>query len=242
VPNPTGDDGQSGESNEMPAVDAVAALADPTRRALYRYVLSQSEPVSREQAATGVGIPHHVARFHLDRLQDAGLLAIDFKRPEGRSGPGAGRPTKRYRAINTELAVSVPERRYDLAGLVLTRAVAAAMEKGAPVAATLETEAGAAGRELGRQSRPAGVHVRRRRSALTAAIEALDSCGFEPRQEGTGYVLGNCPFRTLAQHEPNVVCRMNLALVSGLLDEVGVNPDAARLDPADGRCCVTISA
>ena len=50
---------------EFPAaVAAIAALGDPTRRALYRYIAAQGMPVGREDAAAAVGVPHHVARFH----------------------------------------------------------------------------------------------------------------------------------------------------------------------------------
>lgn len=54
-------------------------------------------------------------------------------------------------------------------------------------------------------------------------------------------MLANCPFRTLAQAEPDVICRMNVALVGALLDEIGVRSATARLDPGDGRCCVIVA-
>jgi predicted ArsR family transcriptional regulator len=73
-------------------------------------------------------------------------------------------------------------------------------------------------------------------------LETLDAHGFHPRAEGGEYVLANCPFRALAQQAPDVVCRMNLALINGLLGEAGGPAAAARLDPADGRCCVTVRA
>jgi predicted ArsR family transcriptional regulator len=222
------------------AVAAVAALGDPTRLALYRYVVAQEAPVGREQAAAAVGVAPHVARFHLDRLHDAGLLEVEFKRPTGRGGPGAGRPTKLYRRTTADFAVSVPERRYDIAGLVLSRAVAAALDRGIPLGRALEETADEAGRAIGRQARSPGGRLRRKRAALAAALESLEASGFGPRAEGDGYVLGNCPFRALAQQEPDVVCRMNLALVRGLLDEVGVPTANAELEPAEGRCCVTL--
>ena len=34
---------------------------------------------------------------------------------------------------------------------------------------------------------------------------------------------------------------MNLALVEGLVDEIGPGNVDARLDPAEGRCCVTLT-
>jgi predicted ArsR family transcriptional regulator len=220
---------------------AIGALGDPIRRALFQYVATQPEPVGREQAAAAVGVAHHVARFHLDRLYDAGLLEVEYKRPAGRGGPGAGRPTKLYRPTATEFSASVPERRYDIAGLVLARAMANAVDSATPVGQALERAARDAGHALGRE---AGAHrspSRRRSTApLAVAVDTLEAHGFSPRPDNGGYLLANCPFRALAQEEPDVVCRMNLAFVAGLLDEAGVRSATARLDPADDRCCVTV--
>src|SRR5690348_9709069 len=92
----------------------IGALADPARRALYGYVASAREPVSREQAATGCDLPVHSARFHLDRLVDEGLLEVEYKRLTGRTGPGAGRPAKLYRRAEREVSLSLPARHYDV--------------------------------------------------------------------------------------------------------------------------------
>ena len=67
-------------------VARVAALGEPVRRSLYRFVVAQPDAVSREQAAAGVGVAHHVAKFHLDRLESDGLLEVEYRRPPGR-GP-----------------------------------------------------------------------------------------------------------------------------------------------------------
>jgi DNA-binding PucR family transcriptional regulator len=45
-------------------VSGVSALAEPARRALYLYVAAQPEAVSRDQAAQGVDLPRHTAKFH----------------------------------------------------------------------------------------------------------------------------------------------------------------------------------
>lgn len=230
-------------SEESPsAVAAIAALGDPTRSALYRYIASQGTPVGREEAAAAVGVPHHVARFHLDRLHEAGLLEVEYKRPPGRGGPGAGHPAKLYRPAATEFSVTVPERRYDLAGQVLTRAIATAMASNIPVAQALEECAGEAGRALGQAAISHSGGLPQQPSSLATALEALDAHGFAPHAGHDGYVLGNCPFRALAQQAPDVICRMNLALVAGLLGQAGAETASAQLDPADGRCCVTVRA
>src|ERR1051325_6417038 len=114
-------------------VTSVAALGEPVRRELYRFVVAQPEPVSREQAAAGVGVPHHVAKFHLDKLEEDGLLDVEYRRPPGRRGPGAGRPAKLYRRSARPIAVNLPERRYELAGDILADAITAAQQAGLPV-------------------------------------------------------------------------------------------------------------
>ena len=72
-------------------VAALAALDDPTRRALFDLV-ARTSAVSRDAAADALGISRRDAAFHLDRLAEQGLLAVEYRRPPGRSGPGAGRP------------------------------------------------------------------------------------------------------------------------------------------------------
>src|SRR4051794_14547108 len=78
-------------------VAAVAALAEPTRRRLYEYVVRRPHPVSRDDVAGALGVPRPTAAFHLDRLVSDGLLDVHYERRTGRTGPGAGRPAKLYR-------------------------------------------------------------------------------------------------------------------------------------------------
>lgn len=70
-------------------VAGVAALDEPVRRALYRYVVAQPGPVSRDQAAEGTGVPRHVAKFHLDKLAEGG--AAGGRVPPPCRARGAGR-------------------------------------------------------------------------------------------------------------------------------------------------------
>jgi predicted ArsR family transcriptional regulator len=219
----------------------VAALAEPIRRALYRYVIAQPEPVSREQAAAGVGIAHHVAKFHLDKLEGEGLLDVEYRRPPGRSGPGAGRPTKLYRRASGDIEVSLPERRYDLAGRVLAEAITAARHPGVSVADALSAAARAAGRVLGEQARRTLTVRRPRTSPLEIVSEVLADNGYEPRLTADCVTLANCPFQDLAENYTAVVCGMNLDLIGGLLDALQPADAYARLAPTPGRCCVTIS-
>jgi DNA-binding transcriptional ArsR family regulator len=107
-----------------PGLDVVGALGDPVRRAAYHAVVAGGgEPVGREEVAAALGVGRSLAAFHLDKLVDAGLLEISYARRSGRSGPGAGRPAKLYRATADEHAVSVPPRAYRSAAELLAEAV-----------------------------------------------------------------------------------------------------------------------
>src|SRR5689334_21949827 len=136
-------------------VAAVAALAEPTRRRLYDHVVRQAAPVSRDEAAAATDVPRATVAFHLDKLVDQGLLDVVFERRTGRSGPGAGRPSKLYRRAECDVAVSLPERRYDLAGDLLAAALDEADASGEPPRAVLQRSARRRGRQLGADARAA---------------------------------------------------------------------------------------
>jgi predicted ArsR family transcriptional regulator len=205
----------------------LAALAEPVRRALYRYVASRDEPVSREQAAQAVGVAQHTAKFHLDRLESEGLLAASYRRPEGRSGPGAGRPAKVYRPSEEELSVSLPERRNERVGAVMAAAIDTATRSGVDLADAVQEAAESAGREVG--------------APATSVELALAEVGYQPRAEDGALVLENCPFHRLASTHTDLVCGVNLAFVRGLLESTSsADRFEPRLEPAPGRCCVVL--
>jgi predicted ArsR family transcriptional regulator len=215
-------------------LDQLAALGDPVRRALYRFVVAQPEPVTRGDAAKGVGVAQHTAKFHLDRLVDDRLLQAAYRRPPGRGGPGAGRPAKVYRRSDAAIEVSLPARRYDLAGRLLVRAAAGAQRTASTVDDALRKAARDEGNTMGAESRS---RRRGRASMLDALFEALREAGYEPVQEGPEVVLRNCPFDELAREDPGLVCGMNLAYLEGVIDGAGA-PARAELHPVEGRCCV----
>lgn len=212
---------------------AVAALAEPTRRRLYDHVVRQPEPVGRDEAAAAVGVPRATAAFHLDRLADDGLLDVVRRRRTGRSGPGAGRPAKLYRRATGSVVISLPERRYDLAGELLAAAVDEADRTGERPGEVLDRRARLRGEELGRAAASTG-------SGPAAVLGVLEEHGFEPRADGDAVVLVNCPFHALAACHQELVCGMNLRLLDGVLSGVGSAGLAARLEPWEGHCCVRL--
>jgi predicted ArsR family transcriptional regulator len=219
------------------AFSAIGALADPVRRRLYDFVAGRDDGVGREEAAREVGVPTHTARFHLDKLVEEGLLAVDHRRLSGRTGPGAGRPAKVYRRSDAEVAVSLPERGYELVGQVFAAAVEKSLD-GAPLSEALASEARAAGRRDGTAYAGRGQEVERGELERSAAV--LASRGFEPSADDDGLVLRNCPFDALAREHTALVCGVNHDYVGGVLDGLGCAHTSARLDPGPDRCCVRV--
>jgi predicted ArsR family transcriptional regulator len=215
-------------------IEAIAALADPVRRRLYDLVAAAPEPVGREEAAAGAGVPAHSARFHLDRLVEDGLLEVEFRRLTGRTGPGAGRPAKLYRRSTREVAVSVPPRSYDLVGSILAHAVARSLQ-GEELAGAL----GGAARERGRAVATAYDAAPGTELERTAGVLAGE--GFEPSLDGGDLCLRNCPFDALAREHTALVCGVNLDFVRGVVEGLGCHGATPRLDPHEDRCCVVVS-
>lgn len=210
----------------MDEVDRLASLQDPVRRSLYEYVRGRDEPVGRDEAGKAVGIGRSLAAYHLDKLEEQGLLVTTYRRPGGRDGPGAGRPAKLYAPADEEVAVSVPPRDYEFLARMLVGA--AEGDLSGRTGGALRDIAGDAGRQAGSERE-------------TDVESTLRARGYEPARDDDGTLrLRNCPFHALAGEHRDLVCGMNLAFMEGLLDGMDSDDLEARLEPEPGRCCVTL--
>jgi predicted ArsR family transcriptional regulator len=229
------------------AVRAIAALEEPNRRRLYEMVAGAHDDVSRDQAADRLGMSRELAAFHLDRLVEAGLLEVGYRRLSGRTGPGAGRPAKLYRRARRDLAVSYPPRHYDvLADLFAEGLTELEREVGAEtVGRALAAPARARGRAVGEA---AAVTARDRDTGtaherLVASLRTvLAGAGYEPTTDETGALaLCNCPYRAVAEEHRDLTCGTNFAWAQGVVDGLGDPALAAEFVPGTERCCVRFS-
>lgn len=217
-------------------VGVVSALHHPLSRRAYELVVERGW-VSRDDAADALGVGRSAAAFHLDKLIDAGLLEARYERTSGRTGPGAGRPAKLYGRSATEVEVSFPPRRYDLAGSVLADALVRASSGQTSAHDALVEAARDTGVRMGR----AAAEQRSRSGRRTALVRVLADNGYLPRQRGRDIVLANCPFHALVDRHPDLVCRMNLDLLTGVVDGLDcADTVSARLKPSEGKCCVCL--
>jgi len=220
-------------------IEAVSLLAEPIRGKLYDWVARAGRAVGRDEAAKALRISRALAAFHLDRLVAAGLLVAEYRRLSGRTGPGAGRPSKLYRPGSMQVAVSLPGRSYEIPARLFADTIEKLEVVLPPEAlseaarATGQAAGAAARRRLGR-----GQGRKRLRDAL---LEALAERGYRPSEAAGEIRLGNCHFAALVDDHRPLVCGMNLALVEGLISGLRHPHLTARLDPAPDLCCVAIS-
>jgi predicted ArsR family transcriptional regulator len=208
----------------------LCVLDDPARRAAYLAVRTAGRPLTRVEVADEVGISVRLAAFHLEKLLSEGFLEATYEREE--SSVGVGHPAKRYRPTGLELEVSIPPRRYDLAAEILAEALEA--DSPDPPLESLVDTAAEYGRQIGRRARA--------RNGGSRLMTALNLIGYEPATSEGNVVLRNCPFRHVAQARPEIICRMNLAFVDGVLAGTHSRSVQAVLSPSTGRCCVVVTA
>ena len=175
----------------------------PSRAEVLEHLRSTgaAEPVAT--IATAVGLHENTARFHLDALTNVGLVHREL---EGRRK--AGRPRVLYRAD----AAPHQEPYLDLAAALVRHYAGPMDDRGNR--AEMAGKAWGAELLIGQSSDPA--------DALPRLVDCLDTMGYQPHLvDGPppSIELKPCPYAALAGEDPDIVCRLHLGLVRGLLHE-----------------------
>jgi predicted ArsR family transcriptional regulator len=192
-----------------PRLELLKALGDNTRYAIYLELARSPMPLATAQIADSLRLHPNTVRPHLDRMREVGLLEV-VTDAQGT----VGRPQHRY-----SLAPDAPSLGFEppafpvLAQMLLRLAAAADLPAADAVEAGREQGASAAGRRS-----PAGTCA----EALTAELAAL---GFDPEsvvdEDGATIAFTRCPFRELAEANPDLVCSLHRGLVEGFVDSRG---------------------
>lgn len=212
------------------------ALGGESRVRILKALRPGGRPMDASELAPLVGLHVSTVRFHLQELEEAGLIE---RRVERLGRPG--RPRVAYRVVATE-DPSEPARRY----LLLSRILAGSLAGKVQDPAALAREAGEAwGRSMAEER---GTTVPLSMEAAMQALAAmLDELGFSPEIEATGpgrsISLHRCPFREVAEENPEVVCSVHLGLMRGALSEWRAALRADELEPfvEPNRCLARFS-
>jgi predicted ArsR family transcriptional regulator len=215
------------------SIEVVAALRDPTRRRLYRYIERQPSAVSRDEAARELRMSRALAAFHLDKLVGVGLLRPEYRRLSGRTGPGAGRTSKLYRRSGRLFELSLPERRFDLLARLLAESATSTDPQTSTTARAHEY-----GRSLGSRAR-GRLRGRRTPDRLLKCVEDVaEELGFDPYRDPEGAVrLRNCPFDPLSRTYTPLICGAAQALLTGVVEGLGAGGITVTREMQPEQCC-----
>lgn len=190
-------------------------FGDPTRRGIYRHLRGASEPLSASEVAEVFGVHRTVARAHMEKLAQLGLVEFGTRRRSG-----GGRPAKTYVLTAERLEVMLPPRRYERLSRFLLRLIDSTVEP--EVAGEL---AFALGCDFGAETAAAiaGDDVQPPiKLAPRAVLAWMDEAGYSVTlADGAKGVVAvevhNCVYRELAEEFPDTVCPFDRGTVCGML-------------------------
>jgi predicted ArsR family transcriptional regulator len=184
------------------------ALGDNTRYAIYLELARSPRPLATAEIADSLDLHPNTVRPHLERMREVGLL----EQETGARG-AVGRPQHRYSLAADAPSLGLEPPTFPVLSKMLLR-LAGAARIGADDAA-----------EAGREQGEAYAVADQPDACLPGLVARLDSLGFDPAvvaDERTATVaFTHCPFRELAESDPDVVCGLHRGMVEGFVDTTG---------------------
>ena len=190
-------------------LELLKALGDNTRYAIYLELARAPVPLATAEVAESLDLHPNTVRPHLERMREVGLLDVITD-----ARGTVGRPQHRYSLASDAPALGFEPPAFPVLARMLLR-LAAAGGLSTP-------DAVEAGREQGETAaarhQPAGTCA----EALNAELTTM---GFDPASvtddEGATIAFTRCPFRELAEANPELVCGLHRGLVEGFVDARG---------------------
>lgn len=182
------------------------ALGDNTRYAIYLELARSPLPLTTAEIADVLDLHANTVRPHLERMRDVGLLTVDTE-PRG----SVGRPQHRYAIAPDAPSLGLEPSPFPMLARLLLTAAAESGLAGSDVAD--------AGRQQGSADAaqwPTGS------SCVDALIVEQARLGFDPAvaddEHDATMVFAHCPFRSLAEAHPELVCSLHCSMVEGFVD------------------------
>jgi predicted ArsR family transcriptional regulator len=185
-------------------------LADRSRYAIYQEVAAAREPMTTMQLATRLELHPNTVRLHLEKMREAGLLAVT----SDRHGT-VGRPQHRWAAVPLPSSLDPEPAGFRLLALLLAEVAA----EGHPAAAAVT----GVGRRRGRERSGDAWRSEPGAACVRAVMDELTNLGFDPAlhaapEEGQATIsFLRCPFREVAVLYPDLVCQLHRGLTEGIL-------------------------
>jgi predicted ArsR family transcriptional regulator len=218
-----------------PRLAVLKALGDNTRYAIYLELARSPRPLATAEIAETLDLHPNTVRPHLERMRDVGLLTIET---EARGT--VGRPQHRYALAPNAPSLGLEPATFPVLARMLLRVAAAgglgrdevvdaAREQGEADAIAAVTSAAEASGPAGEGAGAAGTSEAPEPSdaqiCLDLLVARLDALGFDPAvaldDSVATVAFAHCPFRELAEANPEIVCSLHQGLVEGFVDTLG---------------------
>jgi len=203
-----------------PRLAVLKALGDNTRYAIYLELARAPRPLATAEIAEALDLHPNTVRPHLERMRDVGLLAV-----EADARGAVGRPQHRYSVASDAPSLGLEPATFPVLARMLLR-VAAAGGLGRDEVVEAGREQGTADAES--LARALGLPRGDAADAGTCVgglMARLDALGFDPELAGDDAEVtvgfAHCPFRELAESNPEIVCALHQGLVEGIVDGLG---------------------
>ncbi len=195
----------------VPRLDLLKALGDNTRYAIYLELARSPKPLATADIAESLGLHPNTVRPHLERMRDVGLLDVGTH-----VATGVGRAHHVYWLAADAPALGLEPPTFPMLARMLV---------------SLARSVGASGDDAAEVGRAQGAadagSFADAPSCLEALITQLDVLGFDPVIDGTDdgetavIAFTHCPFRELAEANPDLVCGLHRGMVEGFVEAMG---------------------
>lgn len=194
-------------------------LAQTTRARLFGMLAELGRPAEIAEVAERLGLHPNGVRFHVQRLEAAGLVS------RRRNRQTRGRPRDAWSIAPGATPGGQQPRSYADLGRWLVRTISARPDH------LCEVESSA--RQIGRELAPGATH-----GGQEALLDTMSALGFQPRRDPAAggtvtYRMGNCPYRDAVHEDQQVVCTLHRGLTRGLLDVLDPAAQLVRFEPHD---------
>lgn len=205
------------------------ALAQPSRARLLELLSELRRAASTKELAELLDLHPNGVRIHLERLQDAGLVA------RARVRGSRGRPADVWTVAPDARPRGQRPGAYRDLGRWLTRSIAA----GSTSPRGLERTGRAVGQELAPKDADRGPE------AVERALAALGFAPFVHSRNGGRLTicLGNCPYREVVRENQATICALHKGITRGLLDALAPGTKLDKFvphDPVQAGCLVEL--
>ena len=208
-------------------LEILKALGENTRYAIYLELARSPRPLATAEIAGTLALHANTVRPHLERMREVGLLdqRID-------NNGGVGRPQHLY-----SLAPDAPSLGLEPPAMP---ALARMLHPVAAVAGLDGNDAEAAGRDQGARDAESFPEDS---PCIEALMTQLEYLGFDPEAtggaDGVTIAFTHCPFRELAEANPDLVCGLHRGMVEGFVDGLGTGQMGAFRTLVDRVPCQT---